>query len=132
MEPLPVIDLINAQLTRREKEFGIRDDSRLNNVWHEALSYWHYIFEEIMELAEAGKPLSRKGLLQDIAWAKEESMKVFGINRNFEDPESLWFFAVCKDILEPLAWRLARMRKRDRKVIDIRRRTAEIIQMPVR
>ena len=123
---------INAQLRWREQEFGIGEESRIYTVWQEALSYWHSIFKEIVELTELS-PVTQKELLELIAWAKKESMKKFGISKQFKDPESRWFFAVCEDILEPLAWRLARLEKqRNRKIINFRprRRTAKIIQMP--
>ena len=134
MDEDALISPINAQLHRREKEFEIGEDSRINTVWHEALSSWHSIFKEIVELTELS-PVTQKELLELIAWAKKESMKKFGISKQFKDPESRWFFAVCEDILEPLAWRLARLEKqRNRKIISFRprRRTAKIIQMPTK
>ena len=128
-----LLGFVNVQLRWREQEFGIREESRIYAVWHEALSSWHAIFKEIVELVSAGEPIRREDVLEQIAWAKKGSMSKFGISKQFKDPESLWFFAVCEEILEPLAWRLARIEKqRNRKIINFRprRRTAKIIQMP--
>ena len=128
--------IINSQLVDRRVEMGLlRADTRVHSVWHEGLEPWHDLFDWIVEDISQGREIERLDLKLAIEDARDESMKVFGISRKFKDPESRWFFAVCKEILEPYAWRLARLKKNGRQTASSgpRRssRTSKIIELPL-
>ena len=111
----PAIDFIHIQLMRLEKDYDIQESSRINYVWHDALDYWHDVFDHLAQSTASGQVIEREDLQGCITWAKEESMKAFAVDKKFRDPESLWFFEACTKILEPYAWRLARLERKTRK-----------------